>query len=74
MRTVQLRDAKAQLSALVQAAENGETTTITKHGRAAALVTPVNAAQGTQLSARPNLIEYLMSMPEDIPIRQTDRS
>jgi prevent-host-death family protein len=68
MRTVQLREAKAQLSALVQAAEDGETTTITKHGRPAALLTPVDAGQGVQPSGRPNLVEYLMSMPEAIPI------
>ena len=30
MNTVQLRDAKARLSALVEAAEKGESTTITK--------------------------------------------
>ena len=33
MHTVQVRDAKARLSALIEAAERGEPTTITRHGR-----------------------------------------
>lgn len=33
MKTMQLREAKASLSALVEAAENGEPTVITKHGK-----------------------------------------
>jgi prevent-host-death family protein len=32
VRTLRLRDAKASLSAVVEAAERGEATTITKHG------------------------------------------
>jgi prevent-host-death family protein len=69
MRTVQLREAKAQLSALVQAAENGETTIITKNGRPSARIGPAKSADEKE-SATPNLIDYLMSMPADIPIRR----
>jgi len=38
MKELQLREAKTTLSAVVEAAENGEPTTITKHGRPAAVV------------------------------------
>jgi len=38
MRELQLREVKTTLSAVVEAAENGEPTTITKHGRPAAVV------------------------------------
>lgn len=69
MRTVQLREAKAQLSALVQAAENGETTIVTKHGRPAAKVVPFDETPGDQ-SKKPSFAEWLMSMPHDIPIRR----
>ena len=41
MKTMQLREAKAKLSALVEAAEHGETTIVTKNGRPAAMVAPV---------------------------------
>ena len=69
MRTVQLREAKARLSALVQAAENGETTIVTKNGRPAARIGPVKNS-AVEEPVKPNLIEYLMSMPEGIPIRR----
>jgi antitoxin Phd len=38
MKELQLREAKTTLSAVVDAAERGEPTTITKHGRRAAVV------------------------------------
>ena len=38
MRVLGLRDAKASLSAVVEAAERGEATTITKHGKPAGVV------------------------------------
>ena len=70
MRTVQLREAKAQLSALVQAAENGETTIVTKHGRPAAKVVPFDETHVPEPEEKPNFAEWLMSMPHDIPIRR----
>src|SRR5262244_473651 len=45
MKTLGLRDAKASLSAVIEAAERGEATTITKHGRPAAVVVPVEQAK-----------------------------
>ena len=41
MKAMQLREAKAKFSAIVQAAENGESTVVTKNGRPAAMVVPV---------------------------------
>jgi len=38
MRTVQLREAKAKLSALVEGAANGESSVITRHGRPRAVI------------------------------------
>jgi prevent-host-death family protein len=61
-----LRDAKASLSAVVAAAENGEATTITKHGRPAAVVVPVEDAQRLYASKRPSFADLLMSIPEDL--------
>ena len=44
MKTMQLREAKASFSALVEAAENGQPTIITKHGKPAAAIVPVDVA------------------------------
>jgi prevent-host-death family protein len=70
MKTMQLRDAKAKLSALVEAAENGETTIVTKHGRPAAVVAPFDKALQNSSGRKPDFAEWLMSMPHDIPIRR----
>ena len=63
MNTVNLRDAKANLSAVVEAAERGEATTITKHGRPAAVVVPVEAARTLLEPPRPSFASLLMSIP-----------
>lgn len=70
MNTVQLREAKAILSALVDAAERGEPTTITRHGNPAAMIVPIEAGRQLYAGEKPNLIDYLMSMPVDLPLRR----
>lgn len=69
MKTMQLREAKAKFSSLVEAAEKGQTTVVTKHGRPVAKLVPI-AQQGRKRPNRPNLIDYLMTMPAEIPIRR----
>jgi prevent-host-death family protein len=66
MRTLGLRDAKASLSAVIEAAERGEATTITKHGRPAAVVVPVADAKRLYVTKRPSFADLLMSVPEDL--------
>lgn len=68
MRTVALRGAKATLSAVVQAAEDGEPTTITKHGKAVAMVVPLPGAEIASKPRNEGLIEYLMSIPEGLDL------
>jgi len=70
MRTLALRDAKASLSAIVEAAERGEATTITKRGRPAAVIISVEAAKQLHPANRPNFADLLMSIPEAV---DTDR-
>ena len=79
MRTLRLRDAKATFSAVVEAAERGEATTITKHGRPAAVVVPVEDARRLYAADRPSFADLLLSIPEDLeterdptPIRVPD--
>lgn len=63
MKTVQLRDAKATLSALVDAAEHGEATTITRHGKPAAVLVPVEKAAEIYRERKPSFAELLLSYP-----------
>jgi len=62
MKELQLREAKTTLSAVVEAAENGEPTTITKHGRPAAVV--ISHAEWTKLKTRvPSFADLLLAVP-----------
>ena len=70
MKSMQLREAKAKFSALVEAAEKGETTIVTKNGRPAARVAPIEQGADVQPERKPNLVDWLMSMPAEIPIRR----
>jgi len=63
MDQVQLRDAKARLSALVDAAERGEPTVITRHGKPAAMIVPMEHGQQITEKKKPNFVEWLTSMP-----------
>lgn len=66
MKRLGLRAAKATLSAVVEAAERGEATTITKHGRPAAVVVPVEQARRLYPSERPSFADLLREFPDDI--------
>lgn len=76
MKELQLRDAKATLSAIVEAAEHGEPTTITKHGRPAAVL--VSHAEWNRLqNALPSFADLLLAIPpldtDELPARRPAR-
>jgi prevent-host-death family protein len=70
MKSVQVREAKAGLSALIEAAENGEATIITKHGKPAAAIVPIDAAQKLFPVKRPNFGEFLLTYPGGIELER----
>lgn len=70
MRSVQLRDAKAQLSALIDAADKGEATIVTKHGRPAAMVVPIADARKLYPENKPSFAELLLSIPHEVPFER----
>lgn len=79
MKTMQVREAKAGLSAIVQAAENGEPTIITKHGKPAAMVVPIDEARKLYPERQKNFVEHLMKFPggieferDETPMRDID--
>ena len=76
MKELQLREAKTTLSAVVEAAEQGEPTTITKHGRRAAVV--VSYDEWSKLKSKiPSFADLLLAVPQlgmdDLPQRRRAR-
>lgn len=70
MREVQLKDAKANLSAVVDDAMRGEPSVITRHGKPQAVV--LSFAEWRKLSEIPSFARLLMAAPlgeGDIPDR-----
>lgn len=79
MRTLQIRDAKARFSALVEAAEHGQPTTITRHGRPAAVLVPVEDARRLYTEDGATFADLLLSFPGGVefdrdctPLREID--
>jgi prevent-host-death family protein len=71
MSTISLKDAKAGFSNIVDQAAAGEFVTITRHGRAAAVLVSVGAAEAAKKALhkkRPSLVQYLRSFPADIDL------
>lgn len=70
MQEIQLRDAKATLSAVVDQARQGEPSIITRHGRPEAVV--ISFEEWQRLSSVPSLGRLLMEAqldPDDVPSR-----
>lgn len=70
MRKIQLRDAKARLSAVVDNAIQGKPSVITRHGKREAVI--IGYAEWERLSHVPSFGRLLMSAPvegTDLPVR-----
>jgi antitoxin Phd len=70
MREIQLRDAKASLSAVVDEAMRGEPAVITRHGKRQAVV--VSYEEWERLTTVPSFGRLLMASPlttDDLPSR-----
>ena len=79
MESVQVREAKARFSALIEAAERGQPTIITRHGRPAAVVVPVEDARRLYPEDRPSFADLLLAFPggvefdrDETPLREID--
>ena len=74
MNELQLRDAKATLSAVIDDARAGAPTVITQHGKPAAVV--ISFEEWQRLSRVPSFGRLLMAAPlapDDLPARNRDR-
>jgi len=73
MRKIQLRDAKASLSAVVDAAVQGKPAVITRHGKPEAVILSFQEYQ--RLSQVPSFARLLMSAPAGMKsVVRRDRS
>ena len=81
MPTVSVKDAKAGFSSLVDEAIKGEFVTITRHGKPAAVLVSVEAADIARRALqkkRPGLVAYLRTFPggeferNSLPSRDVD--
>jgi prevent-host-death family protein len=61
--SLQVREARARFSALIEAAERGQPTTITRHGRPAAVLVPVADARRLYPEDHPSFISLLLNFP-----------
>ena len=64
MRTIQLRDAKAGLSQVVDEAMNGEPSLITRHGKPQAVL--LSYREWQKLSSVPSFGRLLMAAPDTL--------
>jgi prevent-host-death family protein len=73
MLTINLKDAKAKFSSMVNEAMNGEVVTITRHGKPVAALVSVDVAEAVRQSMQskpPGLVRYLKTFPSDSPIER----
>jgi prevent-host-death family protein len=75
---VSIRGARNRLSSLVSAAKAGRPTIITRHGRPAAMIIPINDARRLcprkvpqDPQAEPNFAELLLSIPVPFVVRRS---
>lgn len=73
MRTLHLREAKASFSAVVDAAQKGQPTIVTKHGRPAAMIVPIEDGRRLYPEDTPSFADLLLSIPHEFDIAR-DRS
>lgn len=66
MLTINLKDAKARFSSMVNEAINGEFVTITRHGKPVAALVSVDVAEAARKAIEPKrarLVAYLRTFP-----------
>ena len=70
MNQIQVRHAKSHMSEVLDAAERGEPTTITRNGKASGVLVPVEDANRLYGEQR-GMLDALMAMPADIELDES---
>jgi prevent-host-death family protein len=74
MKTLPVGEAEAAFTSLVAAAERGEPTTITREGKAAAVLVPVTDARKLYPRHRPDFVAFLLDYPGGIEFERDPSS
>jgi prevent-host-death family protein len=73
MSTISVAEAKAGFAGLVDEAANGEFVTITRHGKPAAVLVSVEAAEAAKKALRkprPNFGDFLLTYPGGVELKR----
>jgi prevent-host-death family protein len=73
MSTVSVKDAKAGFAALVDEAANGGFVTVTRHGKPAAVLVSVEAAEAARnvlQKPQPNFGDFLLTFPGGVELKR----
>jgi prevent-host-death family protein len=73
MSTVSVKNAKAGFSALVDEAANGGFVTVTRHGKPAAVLVSVEAAEAARKALqtpKPNFGDFLLGFPGGVDLKR----
>lgn len=73
MKVFALPDLEAGLSAMIANAERGKPTILTKDGRHAAMIVPMEAGRSLFPDTGPSFADLLLSMPEGLDIERDPR-
>lgn len=68
MKSIPVRDAVETLSSLVDAAERGEPTTITRNGKPAAVLVPVDEARKLYSDTEKDFLSFLRAFPGGVEV------
>jgi prevent-host-death family protein len=72
MQTINLKDAKASFSSLVDSVMKGEFVTITRHGKPVAALVSIEAGELVRKALerkRPRFVDYLKTIPVEVSTR-----
>ncbi|MBK5957296.1 prevent-host-death protein [Rhodoplanes elegans] len=73
MKSIDVRDAANSLSSLIDAAERGEPTTITRDGKPAAVLVPVKEAQKLYSDTDKDFLSFLLTFPGRLEMKRDGR-
>ena len=73
MKHMQLREAKARFSEIVDAAIEGEFTTITRHGTPVAMLISIKAAETLPEAKKKSFVDHLLAFPGPLEIEKDRR-
>lgn len=73
MKTMQIRDAKAHFSEILETAGKGEPVTITRHGNPVAMVVSIDDGRRLYPESKKSIVDHLLAFPGALEIEKDRR-